>query len=139
MTSAGNKKLMEEVFEELARGNGRPFVGVLAEDIRWTIIGQTAWSGTWEGLESVRRDLLDPLFDQFETTYRAEPVRVIAERDWVVIESRGDVTTKTGKPYRNTYCNVYRLEDGKVVEITEYCDTQLLTEALAPPEPRIAA
>jgi ketosteroid isomerase-like protein len=139
MTAEGNKRLMEEVFDQLAKGNGRPFVKALAEDVRWTIIGGTAWSGTWEGAEAVRRDLLDPLFAQFETTYRAKAVRVIAEGDCVVIESRGDVITKTGKPYRNTYCNVYRLEDGRVVEITEYCDTQLLTEALAPPEPRVAA
>jgi hypothetical protein len=56
-----------------------------------------------------------------------------------VIESRGDVITKSGKPYRNTYCNVYRLEEGKVVEITEYCDTQLLTQVLSPPEATVAA
>ena len=139
MTAEDNKGLMEEIFDQLAKGNGRPFVEALAEDVRWTIIGDTAWSGTWDGLASVRRDLLDPLLDQFETTYRAKAVRLIAEGDWVVIESRGDVITKAGKPYRNTYCNLYRLEDGKVVEITEYCDTQLLTEALAPPQHRIAA
>ena len=135
MTSADdNKRLMEGIFEELARGNGRPFVDALHEEVRWTIMGDTAWSGTWNGAASVRADLLGPLFHQFETTYRAKAVRVIAEGDWVVIESRGDVITKQGKPYRNSYCNVYRLDKGKVVEITEYCDTQLLTEALAPPE-----
>jgi ketosteroid isomerase-like protein len=139
MTAAKNKRLMEGLFDELAQGNGKPFVEALAEDVRWTIIGGTAWSGTWQGFEAVRKRLLDPLFAQFETAYRAKAVRVIAEGDFVVIESRGDVITKSGKPYRNTYCNVYRLEDGKVVEITEYCDTQLLTEALAPPETTVAA
>jgi uncharacterized protein len=139
MTAADNKQLMKGIFDELARGNGQPFVDALAEGVSWTIMGDTAWSGTWEGAESVRRDLLGPLFHQFETTYRAEAVRVIAEGDLVVIESRGDVITKQGKPYRNSYCNVYRLAYGKVVEITEYCDTQLVTEALAPPERRVAA
>ena len=139
MTATDNKLLMQGIFDQLAEGNGRPFVDALAEDVRWTIIGETAWSGTWEGKESVRRDLLGPLFHQFETTYRANAIRVIAESDWVVIESRGDVITTTGKPYRNTYCNVYRMKEGEVVEITEYCDTQLLTEALTPPEPRVAA
>ena len=139
MTATENKQRMERIFEELAQGNGRPFVEALADDVRWTIMGDTAWSGTWNGSDSVRKDLLGPLFHQFETTYRAKAVRVIAEGDWVVIESRGDVITKKGKPYRNSYCNVYRLEDGEVKEITEYCDTQLVTEALAPPEPRVAA
>jgi hypothetical protein len=130
---------MEGVFEQLALGNGKPFVEALAADVRWTIIGGTAWSRTWEGFEAVRRRLLDPLFAQFETIYRAKATRVIAEGDLVVIESRGDVMTKSGKPYRNTYCNVYRLEDGKVKEITEYCDTQLVAQVLSPPEATVAA
>ena len=67
MNAAENKRLMRDVFAELAHGNGRPFVGALAEDVRWTIIGDTAWSGTWEGYALVRAELLDPLFSQFET------------------------------------------------------------------------
>ncbi|MGE5858329.1 MAG: hypothetical protein ACM31K_07585 [Solirubrobacterales bacterium] len=53
--------------------------------------------------------LLDPLFSQFETGYRARTIRLPAEDDWVVIESRGDVHTKAGKPYRSSYCYVCRL------------------------------
>jgi hypothetical protein len=139
MTAAENKRLMERIFDELSRGNGKPFVDALAENVRWTIIGGTAWSRTWEGFEAVRRRLLDPLFAQFQTTYRARAVRLIAEDDLVVIESRGDVITSSGKPYRNTYCNIYRLEEGRVVEITEYCDTQLVAEVLSPPEATLAA
>jgi ketosteroid isomerase-like protein len=139
VTAAQNKRLMQTIFEELERGNGAPFVDALAADVRWTIIGKGDWSGTWDGLSSVRAELLDPLFAQFGTTYRAAAVRLIAEDDWVVIESRGDVITRTGKPYRNTYCYVCRLEDGKVREVTEYCDTQLIAEALGPPEPQLAA
>jgi uncharacterized protein len=134
-----NKALMREVFDELARGNGRPFVDALADSIRWRIIGSTDWSGIWDGKPAVREKLLDPLFAQFATRYRNRPVRLIAEGDWVVIESRGDVITKTGQPYRNTYCYVCRLEDGKIRELTEYCDTDLLTKALAPPWAEVEA
>ena len=139
MGASENKRLMGEAFDALEKGNGGPFVGALAEDVRWTIIGDGDWSGTWEGFDSVRRDLLDPLLAQFETTYRATAVHLIAEGDRVVIEFRGNVITKSGKAYRNTYCYVCRIEDGKVKELTEYCDTQLIVEALAPPEPRVWA
>jgi uncharacterized protein len=132
MDAAENKELMREVFAELAQGNGRPFLDALAEDIRWVIIGSTEWSGSWEGKAAVRRGLLDPLFDQFATRYRNRALRLIAEDDYVVIECRGNVTTKAGRPYNNTYCYVCRLEDGKVRELTEYCDTELLTKALTP-------
>jgi ketosteroid isomerase-like protein len=51
-----------------------------------------------------------------------------------VIESRGSVTTRTGKPYCNTYCMIIRMRDGKMVELTEYLDTELVSAALAPPD-----
>ena len=132
MGAAENKKLMEEVYAALAKGSGEPFVDALADDVRWTIIGTTDWSGTWEGKRAVRERLLDPLFAQFGTQYRNRAIRVIAEGDCVVIECRGDVTTKDGRPYNNSYCNVFRLEAGKVRELTEYCDTELIAEALKP-------
>jgi ketosteroid isomerase-like protein len=137
--AAENKGLIGQVFADLAEGNGLPFVDLLADDIRWTIIGSTAWSGTWEGKVAVRSSLLDPLFAQFATPYRNRAIRLIAEDDCVVIECRGDVTTKAGMPYRNTYCYVCRLEGGKVRELTEYCDTELLTRALAPPGAEVTA
>lgn len=139
MTAAENKRMMQSIYEELERGNGAPFVEALAPDVRWTIKGSSAWSRTWEGLDSVRSRLLAPLMAQFADRYRARAVRVLADGDYVVIESRGDAITKTGKPYRNTYCYVCRLEAGKVREVTEYCDTQLIAEALAPPEPAVHA
>jgi ketosteroid isomerase-like protein len=139
MDAARNKALVGGAFAELAEGNGRPFVELLADDIRWTIIGSTEWSGTWEGKPAVQSKLLDPLFAQFETRYRNRATRLIAEDDHVVIECRGDVTTRAGMPYRNTYCYVCRLEAGRVRELTEYCDTELLTKALAPPSAEVPA
>ncbi len=139
MDAQENKELMRVVFDALADGDGRPFVDALADDVTWRIIGSTEWSGTWEGKPSVRTGLLDPLFAQFATRYRNRAVRLIAEDDYVVIECRGDVTTKSGRPYRNTYCYVCRLEGGRMRELTEYCDTELLTKALTPPWAEAAA
>jgi ketosteroid isomerase-like protein len=139
MDAAENKELIRGAYAELEKGNGKPFVDLLGDDIRWRIIGTTEWSGTWEGKGAVQRGLLDPLFAQFATPYRSRAVRLIAEGDYVVIECRGDVTTKDGRPYRNTYCYVCRLDGGKVRELTEYCDTELLTRALTPPWVELAA
>jgi uncharacterized protein len=133
MNATENKEIAQAAYTELAKGNGKPFLDLLGDDIRWRIIGTTEWSGTWEGKEAVRRDLLDPLFAQFATPYRNKAIRLVAEDDYVVIECRGDVTTKSGRPYRNTYCYVCRFEGGKVRELTEYCDTELLTKVLTPP------
>ncbi len=46
----------------------------------------------------------------------------IAEGDYVVVEARGDNVTKAGERYDNHYCMVWRIENGKIKEIKEYCD-----------------
>jgi uncharacterized protein len=58
MTPDENKALLKRVFDETARGNGRPFVDMLADDVRWTIIGSTAWSRTYTGKHAVLSELL---------------------------------------------------------------------------------
>ena len=57
--------------------------------------------------------------------------RFIAEGDSVVVEARGSNTTRTGKTYNNRYCFVFRLSGGKLQEVTEYLDTELLVTALS--------
>jgi ketosteroid isomerase-like protein len=133
MGAAENKQLMQAIFEELAKGNARPFLDCLAEDVRWTLAGTTAWSKTYVGRKAVLDDLLRPLFAQFAGQYTNSAQRIIAEDDCVVVECRGRVTTTSGKPYNNTYCWVCRIADGKIRELTEYMDTELVATALAPP------
>lgn len=128
-----NKRLIQGVFDAMAAGNGRPFMDLLADDVRWTAIGSSPWSRTYEGRQVVVDELMRPLFRQFADQYTARAIRVIAEGDFVVVEARGHVTTKSGQPYNQTYCYVFRLSDGKVRELTEYLDTDLVNRVLESP------
>jgi ketosteroid isomerase-like protein len=134
MSAAENKQLMQDVFSELSKGNGKPFRDAMADDFRWTITGSTKWSGTYQGKQAVLTELMAPLFAQFADQYTNTADRFIAEDDYVVIECRGRVTTKAGAPYDNSYCYICRLADGKLRELTEYLDTELVTTALIAPE-----
>lgn len=134
MSAAHNKKILEEVFAETAKGNGRLFVAAMAEDVTWTIIGSTQWSKTYRGKKAVLTELLGPLNAQLANGNTITAHRFIAEDDQVVVEGRGHNTTKTGKPYQNTYCWVFRLSGGQVVDIVEYTDTALIESALQPPQ-----
>jgi len=51
----------------------------------------------------------------------------------LVVEGCGHNTTAFGKPYRNTYCWVFRFAGEQVVEITEHADTALIESALEAP------
>jgi uncharacterized protein len=46
MDTRTNRQIVEEIFNELARGDGRPFADTMADDFQWTIKGTTAWSNT---------------------------------------------------------------------------------------------
>ncbi|MEJ2816341.1 nuclear transport factor 2 family protein [Caulobacter sp. CCG-8] len=129
-----NKRLMQAIFDGLARGDARLFLDSLDETTVWRMIGTTPWSGVYTGKAAIRRDLLTPLFAQFADQYVNTADAIVAEGDTVVVECRGKVTTKTGKRYDNTYCWVCRLADGKIASLTEYMDTQLVAEALEAPQ-----
>jgi uncharacterized protein len=130
MNAVQNKQIMQKAYAELAKGNGKPFVDLLADDFCWTTKGTTNWSKTYRGKRAVLDDLMKPLFAQFADRYTNTAQRIIAEDDYVVVECRGRVTLKSGKPYSNEYCLVIRMKDGKMQELTEYLDTELVTASL---------
>lgn len=133
MTAAENKRLVEAAYAALANGERKPLGDLFADEVSWEMTGTTAWSGRYEGKDTIRKNLLEPLFAQFGDRYTNRARRIIATDDIVVVECQGRVTTKAGKPYNNTYCLIYRMRDGKIAEITEYLDTALVNEVLAPP------
>lgn len=136
MSAAANKQLMQQIFEGLSRGDGAAFRDSLADDFCWTIMGSTKWSGVYRGKTAVFDQLLKPLFAQFADRYTSVAHRIIADDRHVVVECSGKVTTKSGKPYNNSYCWVCRIEDGRLRELTEYLDTELVATALDPPPGR---
>ena len=50
---------------------------------------------------------------------------LIAEGELVVALTSGVAETVDGRPYNNRYCQVMRINDGRIVEVAEYLDTQL--------------
>lgn len=131
MSTSENKQLLQNIFSEISHGDARPFIEGLADDVRWTLIGSTNWSRTFEGKRAILTDLLMPLGAKLANPIQLTAYRFIAEDDFVVVQARGtNNTTKDGKPYNNTYCFVFRLADGKIQEVTEYADTELVTSAL---------
>jgi uncharacterized protein len=137
MNAIANKKLIEEIFA--VAGNPDPtvrdralFTASLAEDVTWTVMGQYSWSRTFRGKDAILNDLLGHVRSLLVDRGRTVAHRFIAEGDHVVVEAKGDNLTRSGMRYDNDYCLVYRLEDGKIKEIREYCDSVLTEQALGP-------
>jgi ketosteroid isomerase-like protein len=139
MGTAENKKTVEHIFNELGNGNSAPLLESLADDFRFVVTGSSKWSRSYDGKAAVLAELFAPLRAKIEGRIRSVPVRFIAEGDYVVVEARGRNTTKEGKAYNNTYCNVLRLEGGRLKEWTEYADSALVNEVLGDPAEAPAA
>jgi hypothetical protein len=129
MAAAENKELIRSMFAELSKGNGEAFLNTLADNVRFTIIGTSKYSGLYNGKAEVVNRLLGPLSAQLEGGIAITPDNLIADGDFVAMQSQGRAQAKNGKSYNNTYCHVFRVANGKVAEVTEYLDTELVTEA----------
>jgi ketosteroid isomerase-like protein len=129
MGAAENKQLIQNMFAELSKGNAEAFLANMADDVKFTIIGTTKYSGTCNGKQELIQKVLAPLTAQLDGGITLTPENFIADGDYVAMQARGKATTKSGKPYNNTYCQVFRIANGKVQEITEYLDTELVTSA----------
>jgi uncharacterized protein len=132
MSAAANKQLMQEIFARVAVGDGALFVEHLADDVVLRVSGQYSWSRTFKGKESVLRDLFGVVRERTTGVRKMIPLRFIADGDLVVVEGRGEMAAKTGVPYNNEYCLIYRLREGRIVEITEYNDSALCERVLGP-------
>ena len=132
MSAAENKQLMQEIFARVAEGDGSLFVEHLADDVVIRVSGQYSWSQTFTGKEAVLRNLYGVVRERTTGLRKTIPLRFIADGDIVVIEARGEMTSKTGVPYNNEYCLIYRLRDRQIVEMTEYQDSTLCERVLGP-------
>ena len=126
MTTDTNKQLVRDAFEALGSSDARPLYELMRDDFTWIIEGQSRFSRHYEGKAAVKRELLDVLFEAFATPYRFTIDEIIAGGDRVVVRGRGEVRTKAGQDYNNSYCFVLRLEEGQLVELREYLDTALV-------------
>jgi uncharacterized protein len=129
MSAAENKELIRNMFAELSKGNAQAFMDKMADDVRFTIIGTTKFSGTCNGKQEFINKVLAPLGAQLEGGLTLTPDNFIAENDYVAMQARGNSRTKSGGTYNNTYCQIFRIANGKVQEVTEYLDTELVTRA----------
>ena len=128
MSASENKQLMQDIFSELSKGNGQAFVEALADDIQWTWMGTVKWSKTFNGKEAVINELLNPGTSVLTAPFfKYFAQRFIAEGDYVVVESRGENALRDGRSYNNKYCWVCRFAEGKLQELHEYMDTELVT------------
>lgn len=128
MSAEENKKIVQKFYEASNGGDIDTCMNLIADDIKWTNIGSTSLSGTFKGKAELQEKLLGPLFGRLEQGIFTTVHRLIAEDDYVVAQTSGTAASTDGRPYNNTYCWIIRFRDGQFAEVTEYMDTELVSE-----------
>ncbi|MEC3955061.1 nuclear transport factor 2 family protein [Nocardia sp. CDC153] len=126
MSSVENKEFIRAVFEQMALCNGRALTDAMGDECRWVFPGNWSWSGTWAPKNVVVHELLRPLMAQFVDGYRMEADLILGDGDRVVVQARGYGITRAGGEYRQTYCFLFTVVEGRIVEVVEHCDTALV-------------
>jgi hypothetical protein len=132
MSTAENKKLVQQIYTDAANRSGTTFTDHLADDVCWIVTGQYSWSRTFSGRDAVLNGLMGHFRSLFAERPRTVAHNFIAEGDTVVVEAKGDNVTKAGVRYDNDYCMVWRIDNGRITMIKEYCDSTLVERVLGP-------
>ncbi|MEO8804789.1 MAG: nuclear transport factor 2 family protein [Burkholderiaceae bacterium] len=113
-----NLSKIQDFFSAYAAKDVPAVSGVMAEDIVWRIPGHHPLAGDKRGIIEVLA-----FFDQLaKASFQAQPLVVAEQGDYVVDHHRGWSTVGSGIDL--TWCLVFRFENGKIKEVTNFCEDQ---------------
>jgi uncharacterized protein len=126
--SVNQKAIVAKVNAAFAEGSTEGFLACCAEDVAWTMVGDT----TVQGKDAIRQWMasMGPMEPPQLTVHN-----VIAEGDFVT--AYGDMTMqdKDGKLVPYAYCDIYRFRGDTIVELRAFViptEAQSQTSAEAP-------
>jgi ketosteroid isomerase-like protein len=120
------KKLVVDVMAALAEGNDQPFLEAMHNGMKWTWMGSGDLSRTFDGKASVLNELWKSVKTDIAQPFRVRATLILAEGEYVVVEGLGTNKTPNGREYNNRYCWIMKILEGKIVELKEYMDTDLV-------------
>jgi ketosteroid isomerase-like protein len=110
--SEKNKAILTQANAAVVKGDHEGFLSHCTEDVEWVFVGDK----TLKGKEAVRQYM--------KVTYIEPPSfrvdHLIAEGDFVTALGDIEMKDETGKLVHSTYCDVWRIRDGKLAELKAF-------------------
>jgi uncharacterized protein len=125
-TSESNKQIVLKGYAALKAGDVASYFDSMTEDVTITYFGDHLFAGTYRGKPDILSNYVPLLLARLDGPIKITVTNAIAEGDQVFVEAQGESRTKDGLSYNNLYGIVLRLRDGKIAEIREYMDTELV-------------
>jgi ketosteroid isomerase-like protein len=126
VNSSDNKQAVVNAYASMGAGNPAPYLSLLSDDVSITMFGEHRFARTFKGKDDIYTNLFGPIREVLDGTIRMTVTNAVAENYMVIVEARGEAQTEDGRGYRNSYCFVFKFDNGKIIESREYMDTQLV-------------
>ncbi len=98
---------------DFIQGKNKSYINFLSDDIKWTIVGMPSINGKQNFIRAME------IMELWQSSFKKENmlpdkvINIIAENDFVVVESKGQ-NEDSGN------CDIYRIKNGKIKEVTTY-------------------
>lgn len=116
-----NRALIAASFEAWRAGSGSPY-DLLADDVRWTITGNSMASRTYPDKQAFLGEVIRPFNARMRERLIPSIHRLYAEGDTVIAHFDAWGIARDDEPYVNSYAWILRMHDGKIVEAFAFFD-----------------
>ena len=126
-------ELVQRSYVAFARGDLDAVMADMHDEIEWHQAQGLPHGGFYRGIAEVRRNIFDPLDEQWWDEFSATPDEFLdAGAEVVVLGRYRGVAKGTGKRLDVPFVHVWTVRDGKAVGFRQFLDTAGWVEALSP-------
>ena len=121
-----NRKIMETYYKSISSGDFDTVTSLMDENVKFHIIGESPFSGLWEGKENIYGTLVPAVVASLDqnTVSFGENWKIMCaddERVTGLMSARGK--SLNGENMDQTYCHIFKIENSKIIEVYEFMDT----------------
>lgn len=134
MTSQENTALIEKIYQEFESSDPpkfRALMDYLDDNVIWEVPGPKGllpFVGIYNGKEQVKEFFTK--INQVLDIHNYSHEKIVAQNDDVVVIGSDDATVRvTGETYKNKWCHVFTLKDGKIVKFYQWYNLHTVMRA----------
>jgi uncharacterized protein len=126
-----NVDIVKRSYEAFARKDMAGVLGDMHSDIEWQQAQGLPHGGVYRGLDEVKRNIFDPLDEEWWDAFTADPDEFLEAGAEVVVVGRYRGTAKaTGKQLDVPFVHIWTLAGGKAIRFRQFLDTAGWVDAL---------
>lgn len=126
--SESNKAIIKQFFAALNQGDVDFIVNAYADTGCVQTMGNTLISGIFSREQIAAT--AGGIFDVFPEGLKFTPLSMVGEGDKVAVEATSEGMHISGRVYSNEYHFLFEFQDGKLLRLKEYMDTERVTDVL---------